>query len=296
MAQLEIKYLLGNTYYIPGSTNIGIYEKEGEITLIDTGIDKDRAKRILRCIEEKGWLIKNIINTHSHADHIGGNAYLVEKTGCSIIASKGEAPYIEDTLIEPSFLYGGFPHKGLRNKFLMAKSSAVTHGIESEGFILDTGLQAFELHGHSMDMIGVRTPENIVFIGDSLLPENIVLKYHLCYLWDLGAQFKTFEDLKAMEATLFVPSHGEVIEEVSELVAVNRDKIQEVIYKILAYCEEKVTPEQVIEYLCRTYEVHLNATQYVLVSNTIKSYLAYLSNEGLIEASYEQFKMTWEKR
>lgn len=293
MAQIEIKHLEGNTYYIPCPTNIGIYVKDGEVTLIDTGIDKDIAKKILKCIEEKGWRLKNIFNTHSHADHIGGNAYLVETTGCFVIAPKGEAAYIENTLIEPSFLYGGFPHKVLRNKFLMAKPCPVKRVLEAEGYLPDSDLQGISLPGHCMDMMGIRTPEGIVFTADSLIPQNIVAKYHLFYLWDIKAHLETLEKMKSLEATLFVPSHGETIKDLSDIIAVNREKVVEIIQRILNLCSEPISTEGIMESLCRSYEIGLNTTQYVLLSNTIRSYLSYLYNEGLIEASYEAYKMTW---
>ena len=65
-----------NTYYIESPVKIGIYKmNETDICLIDTGNDKSMAKRIDSIAQANGWTIKKIINTHSHADHCGGNAY-----------------------------------------------------------------------------------------------------------------------------------------------------------------------------------------------------------------------------
>lgn len=44
-----------------------------------------------RCIDaanDKGWTITQILNTHEHSDHIGGNSGLVKATGAKIIAHK----------------------------------------------------------------------------------------------------------------------------------------------------------------------------------------------------------------
>ena len=38
-------------------------------------------------MEREGWSLHAIINTHSNADHIGGNKYLMQQTGCRIYAS-----------------------------------------------------------------------------------------------------------------------------------------------------------------------------------------------------------------
>ena len=44
-----------------------------------------------RCIDtatERGWTIRQILNTHEHGDHIGGNRGLVDATGAQIIAHR----------------------------------------------------------------------------------------------------------------------------------------------------------------------------------------------------------------
>lgn len=296
MAKLTIVQVKGNTYYIPAPTNIGIYVIDNEATIIDSGLDKDIAKQILKALEDKGWRLMRIINTHSHADHIGGNAFLCEKTGCSVMASIIEAPFIENTLLEPSLLYGGVPHKVLKNKFLMAKSTLVSETIQSPTIIADLGLEIITLPGHALDMIGVKTPDEVFFIADSLFPENIIQKYSLTYIWDVGAQLKTLDEMKALEADVFIPSHGEPIQKVEALCEINKNKIKEITGVVLNMCNESITMEEALERLCIHYNTGLNATQYVLLSSTLRSYFTYLYEEGYIEASYEDYKMTWIKK
>ena len=64
-----------HTGYIPGAVNIGVLRNGNEVILIDTGLDKDSGRKTRRLLEEHGLQLKAIINTHSHADHFGGNAY-----------------------------------------------------------------------------------------------------------------------------------------------------------------------------------------------------------------------------
>ena len=57
-------------------------------------IDTPDAAAILRALDEKGWTLTHILNTHHHFDHAGGNAELKEKTGCVVIGPKGEKELI----------------------------------------------------------------------------------------------------------------------------------------------------------------------------------------------------------
>jgi len=44
--------------------------------------------KCLRVAEERGWTISQILNTHEHGDHTGGNKGMVQATGAKIIAHK----------------------------------------------------------------------------------------------------------------------------------------------------------------------------------------------------------------
>ena len=52
----------------------------------DTGsIDTPDASAINFALEEKGWRLTHIFNTHHHFDHAGGNEVLKERWGCSVV-------------------------------------------------------------------------------------------------------------------------------------------------------------------------------------------------------------------
>ena len=68
----KLSHITGNSYAFEGAVNIGMYHRgNGKCTLIDTGIDDDGGKRIINLLKVEKLEIDSIINTHSHADHIG---------------------------------------------------------------------------------------------------------------------------------------------------------------------------------------------------------------------------------
>ena len=120
----ELHQIGAKSYYIDCPAKMGVYlTSENEAYLIDSGNDKSAGKRARKILDEKGWSLKGILNTHSHADHIGGNQYLQQQTNCKIFAEGIEKCFTEYPVLEPSFLYGGYPCKDLRHKFLLAKPS-----------------------------------------------------------------------------------------------------------------------------------------------------------------------------
>ncbi|MDX9801399.1 MAG: MBL fold metallo-hydrolase [Spirochaetia bacterium] len=299
MAALEIKQIRGNTWYIPSPANIGVYEDNGNAVLIDSGNDKEAGRQICRLIESLGWKLSMIINTHSNADHAGGNAFIQNKTGCRIAATGVEAAFIQNPVLEPAFLFGGFPHKGLRNKFLMANESKVTDVIEPGDMVAVPGgsakLETISLPGHFFGMIGIKTPDNVIFLADTLFSEHIVNKYSVFYLFDIEEHLKTLEMIESLEADYFLPSHAELTDNVKNLISINRAKIMEISSNIADICSEEIEFDGILSGLCSLYNIELNDNQYVLVQSTIKAYLVYLMQKGVISREYRGGRLFWKK-
>jgi len=51
-------------------------------------IDPLDHEKCLKAAKDEGWTITQILNTHEHRDHIGGNDAMVKKTGARILAHK----------------------------------------------------------------------------------------------------------------------------------------------------------------------------------------------------------------
>ena len=73
----ELVQVAENTYYINSPSKVGIYRvNDGDVWLIDSGNDKDAGRKIQKIFDAQGWTLTAITNTHSNADHDGGNTLL----------------------------------------------------------------------------------------------------------------------------------------------------------------------------------------------------------------------------
>ena len=280
------------TYYIKNATNIGIYKiDENNVYLIDTGNDKDAGKKILKIIDAQGWNVKGIISTHSNADHIGGNKLIQDRTGCPVYAYGMEKCFTEYPIMEPAFLFAGYPIKELKNKFLLAKESVVT----DINYNLPEGLEYFSLKGHYFDMIGIKTDDDIYFLADSLVSEETVKKYHLFFLYDVREYLNTLDFLSTLNGKLYIASHCEATDNIEPIINANREKIEEICNTISSLCVNEITFEDILQKLFDHYALIMNVNQYVLIGSTVRSYLSYLYEEGKIKFEFRNNKMIWKR-
>jgi len=288
----ELIQVSENSYYIQCPAKIGIVKLNAdEVCLIDSGNNKDTGKKVRKILDTNGWKLKMILNTHSHADHIGGNKYLQEQTGCKIYAPGIECDFTNHPILEPAFLFGAYPPKELRHKFLLAQESQAEYLTEK---VLPDGFEMIPLPGHYFDMVGFRTPDDVVYLADCFSSKETLDKYQIGFLYDVGAYLKTLEMVKTMKAKLFVPSHAAPAEDISELVQYNMAKVYEVADKLCELCREPVSFEILLKNVFTEYGLQMSFEQYFLVGSTVRSYLSWLKEQGKVQAKFEENLLLWE--
>ena len=289
----ELNHIIGNSYYIQSPSKMGLVKlSDTDVCLIDSGNDKDAGRKVRQLLDANGWHLTAIYNTHSNADHIGGNRYLQGQTKCKIYAQGIECDITRHPVLEPAFLYGGFPPKDLRHKFLMAQESdakELTPGVLPEGFAL------LQLPGHFFHMVGFRSPDDVVFLADCLSSRETLDKYQIGFVYDVAAYLDTLEKVKTMQAAAFVPAHAEVTEDIAPLAQYNIDKVLEIADHMVELCAEPVIFEELLKKLFDDYGLTLTFEQYVLVGSTVKSYLAWLKDTGRLTALFEDNRLLWRR-
>ena len=289
----ELVQLAENSYYIQSPAKMGlVLLNDTDVCLIDSGNDKEAGRKVRQILDANNWHLKAIFNTHSNADHIGGNKYLQDQTGCKIYAVGIDCDFTRHPVLEPSFLYGGFPPKDLKHKFLMAQPSDAEYLTNA---VLPTGFKIINLPGHFFDMVGFRNADNVVYLADCLSSKETLEKYQISFVYDVAAYINTLEMVKELEAKVFVPAHAEATEDIAPLAQLNIDKVNEIAEKIMEICREKLCFEQILQKLFTEYDLAMNFEQYVLVGSTVRSYLSWLKDTGRISAIFDNNMLLWER-
>ena len=289
----ELNHITGNSYYIQSPSKMGLVKlSDTDVCLIDSGNDKDAGRKVRQLLDANGWHLTAIYNTHSNADHIGGNRYLQGQTKCRIYAQGIECDITRHPVLEPAFLYGGFPPKDLRHKFLMAQESDAQ---ELTPTVLPEGFELLQLPGHFFHMVGFRSPDDVVYLADCLSSRETLDKYQIGFLYDVAAYLDTLERVKTMQAAAFVPAHSQVTEDIAPLAQYNIDKVHEIADHMVELCAEPVMFEELLKKLFDDYGLTLTFEQYVLVGSTVKSYLAWLKDTGRLTALFEDNRLLWRR-
>lgn len=282
-----------HTYYIQSPAKIGVVEtSDGHVVLIDSGNDKEAGRKVRQHLDRQGWTLDAIYNTHSNADHIGGNAYLAKQTGCALYAPGIEAAFTQHPILEPALLYGGYPMKALRHKFLLAQESDAQPLTPEH---LPAGFELIPLPGHFFDMVGLRTPDDVVFLADCLSSQATLDKYQISYVYDVAAYLDTLERVKEMQSALFVPAHAEATDNIAPLAQYNIDKVNEIAGHILDFCAAPHTFEEVLQHLFTSYDLAITFEQYALVGSTVRNYLSWLLDSEKLSANFADNRLLWQR-
>lgn len=142
-----------------GTNSYFLVNKKGEVVVIDTATD---AKQTIEICESNSWVIKAILATHGHWDHIYANMELCEHFGCDLYIGSGEARMLEPSYLEES-------SHGLPIKYKAADVLVEDGELHS---ICGMQFEVIFTPGHTAGGVCYRV-DNLLFAGDTLFERSI---------------------------------------------------------------------------------------------------------------------------
>lgn len=291
--------IAGRAFYIPGANNLGIVATgdDGAVA-IDTGLDKETGRMIRKALDEAGLQLRAIISTHHHADHIGGNDYLLRNVpGVTVYAPRLEAALIEHPVLEPIYLnMGAQPFAALQTKWLMAKGAPVHHIIEGER--LDVAGVAFEvvpLAGHSLNQTGVAV-DGVCFVADGFFGPTVLHKHGVPYAHDIAAQLAGLARLADRADQFFLPGHGDLTPRAAlgEALAANRTAIERATQLVRDALSEPGDLTAIARRVAPALDLTFAAIPpFAIFSSVIAAHLSYLEAQGLARVALEDAGLIW---
>jgi glyoxylase-like metal-dependent hydrolase (beta-lactamase superfamily II) len=292
---MTLERIAGAAYHAVGRVNIGVLMGEGQAILIDTGLDEGGVRKVLQSIERTGARVEAILNTHAHADHCGGNAFVRKRTGASIYAPPIEAALIQSTELEPFTLFGAAPFPAVDTKWFHAAPSPVDHLLEKTVDLCGLTLEIIPLPGHSINQVGIATAD-VAFLGDALVTPELLERYPIQYCYDVLAHRRTLASLPSLQHSWFVGAHFRPTRDLGGLLAANRRNLERTADAVLGTLTSPAGTEEVV---ARTTEAlgvfFMDPPAYLLNAATVKAHLSAHVREGRIGFEIQDRRPIWRR-
>lgn len=291
-----LEQIAGPAHYVAGRVNIGVLIGGQEAVFIDTGLDESQARKAAQAIEQAKLRAVGVINTHAHADHCGGNAFLRKRSGVAVYAPAVEAAFIQHPELEPFYLFGAVPFPAIDSKWFHAAPSSVDHILGSSLSICGLNLEIFSAPGHSINQVGVLTPD-VAYLGDALVTPALLERYPIQYCYDVGAHRNTLERLAHLRQTWYVGAHFAPTRDVEGLVAANRRNLERTAEAVLSVVSSAASTEEVVARAAEALGVlSMDPSAYLLNAAAIKAHLSAHVRDGRLEFEIHNGRPVWRQR
>ncbi len=301
---MQLIQLNEQTWVIQGGANIGVIAYEGRCLIIDSGMDKDAGRDILKQVKKLGLTPTALLVTHAHADHFGGAHYLVGQTGLKVYATRVEASVMASPMLEPLYLFSGAqPPRELQHKFLLAKPSPADVILAGNENVVDQiPVQVISLPGHSLEQVGVAFGGTL-FVGDAFLTTDILDKHRIPFYSDVQTGLTTLATLKTQTNTFkhIVAGHGEIYttaEHANRAINYTIQRLENILENVRETLADG-TPRPLADILSAVVGAQgatINAlSQYVLYQTTIQSALSTLYAQGEVYPLFQANSLLWNR-
>ncbi len=297
---MDLIRLSDNAYHLRAGSNAGLLVSGARAVVVDSGLDRDAARRILKQVAALQVEVAAIVITHAHADHFGGAGELKRRTGAPVLAPAFEAAVIENPALEPVYLFAGAqPPAELEGKFILAQPCAVDGLLQpgrQELFGFDVEIIPAPGHAHNQMMVGA-PQEGVCFAADAFFPPKVLDKYGIPFYVEIDQTLATLAALPGLPYSIFAQGHGDAYDRsgLEQVLDYNIARIESIRELAAAALAEPSDDSQVLQHVADALGLHIEQPAiYYLTRTTIHACLNSLRRAGRAELSLAQNRLLWQ--
>lgn len=292
---MRIKNVKGNSFYIRGGTNTGVYIfKDKSALIIDPGLPGVRPRNIIRDLEKEGITIKWMINTHEHNDHYGAGYQFKEKYSNIVnMSSFYSKLYIDNPILFSTQIMGGNTNEFFDNILITKNMKNVSIDKVVEPGKVDINgeyIEIIDLKGHTKGSIGILTKDKVIFLGDMLVGEDILYKFDLLFIFDIEAYLSSLDLLKIIDFEYAVLGHCKKElskNEILDLAKKHEQCVNKYLNQIRDIIKIPKSLEGILKVILNKNNLSYNYKEYHFFKFTLVGMLSYLIKLGEIEYNIE---------
>ncbi len=288
---MNIIKVKGNTFCIDtGMSYIPFYKiTETDIIMLDSGWAKGERKGIDALIDKNKFIVRGIICSHAHIDHVGNNTYFKKKFNSTIAMSAYAAHFCSS----PANLMVYYNNQTLsdiidRYEDMICETDIMIRENQNSIYVSGVKFKIVQTPGHSPAHISIITPDNVAYLGDALISHQVMSGMKLPYAFILKEDLKSKEKLYGLDCSKYIMAHKGIYDEITELITDNINFYKHRAERVYEMIEGTMTHEDIMRKIVSAWEINVESIyKHYMVERMLKSYVQYLNETGRIELIME---------
>jgi glyoxylase-like metal-dependent hydrolase (beta-lactamase superfamily II) len=293
----DVEQLSQEAWLVRGGSNVGLLVRGSEALAIDTGLDRQAGRDIVRAAEGLGARISGVVITHAHADHCGGAAEIARRSGARVYASSLEAAVVRNPLLEPLYLYGGAnPLPEFLHKFTLAAPCGVDEILKPGPWsVAGFDLEILPLPGHAPEQVGVLVGD-VLFAADAFFPADTLQKHGIPFYADIDQAVESLESLRGRACARYASGHGPALDDAGPTLDANRVRLEQIREACLGALRQPADPPTVLAHVAARLGVSLEGpVAYYLANTTVLAALCSCHRAGQARPSVDGNRLLWSR-
>ena len=283
---MKIKEVKGNTFCIDtGMTYIPFYKiNDEEIIMLDSGWAQGERKGIDEILEKNNFRVVGILCSHAHVDHVGNNAKLKKKYNC-IIAMPAYEALICSSTINLKLYYNNQTLSDVAQHFGHMVCETDIMIMDNQDSIIMRGIKFEILHtpGHSPAHICITTPDDVVYLADSLISYEVMRGAKMPYAYILSEDLLSKSKLYDIKGSKYIVAHKGIYDDITKLITDNIGFYKERADRISRLIGVDMTLDDIFKVVINNFNIDVNNRyKYALIKRMLNSYVEYLNEIGMI--------------
>ncbi|MCD1295981.1 MBL fold metallo-hydrolase [Methanocella sp. CWC-04] len=283
---MKLKKICGDTHYIPGITNVMVYDDIMVDPSNNENVDWDNIKLNFNMA----------LVTHGHTDHFWNGAKL-RKTGTKIYAPRDERGFMENPSVNTSGIFNwARPPESMLPWFFKGVPCPVDGTLED---IDDLPLETFPLPGHTQWQTGFLTPDGVLMVSDAIVTKKIWdTKRMVFYTTPYDAK-NTLKAIMDSDAEWVLASHADLMtgDEAAELAEINIRGIDSIEAAVIDALEGgEYSTEEMVSRVGVALNVRCDFSMHLIVVTTVRAFLHALYETGKAEYVLRDHRIMWRLR
>ncbi len=281
----------GNTYALEDWQLIPLYRLgENRCILLDTG-DRSQRQAIEEALDTNGLTPAGILGTHVHTDHSPNHRYFQEKYRIPVVLPAGEAGLCLTRLNLKAYFFmlpiGQIQAEEDVRDMVLTADRVIMPGEESVS-LCGASFGVLHTPGHSPDHICVRTPDNVLYLGDAVLTGSDLTRAKLPYFFSHKDAMESMDRLRREKAALYLAAHKGIYEALGPLIVENQAAIRDRAEQIRALVDRPMTIDGIYAAACRHFGLLTrNRWKSALFERNLRTYVEYLRDMGALQVFAE---------